>query len=70
MDDNGVEMTEAADPLCALAAFNVRVIWVDDLDDQVLVLDEQRLVLADADLSRHDVAGRLIELLLDEQRAA
>lgn len=62
--------TATQDPLCALAAFDVRVVWVDDLNDEVLIIEEHRLVLADADLSRSDVAGRLIELLLDEQRVA
>ena len=57
------------DPLSALADFDVRVVWINDLEDEVLIIDEHRLVLADADLSRADVAGRLIELLLDEQAA-
>lgn len=70
MRDGETKATEQQDPLCALADFDVRVVWINDLDDEVLVLDEHRLVLADADLTRLDVAGRLIELLLDERRAS
>lgn len=58
------------DPLSALDDFDVRVVWINDLNDEVLVIDEHRLVLADADLTRTDVAGRLIELLLDERRVS
>lgn len=57
------------DPLNAIADL-YRVIWVHDLDDQLLILDEQRIALADADLSRCDVAGMLLELSPDERRAS
>lgn len=59
-----------SDPLDAVNTLGYRVVWVHDLEDEVLVLDEQRLALADADLRREDVAAELTELLHDGLQAS
>lgn len=58
------------DPLDAVNTLGYRVVWVHDLEHEVLVLDDQRLVLADADLKREDVAAELTALLHDGLQAS
>lgn len=58
------------DPLDAIAATGYRVVWVNDLGSSVLILDDHRLALADADLTRAEVAERLLEALRPSRRDA
>lgn len=48
------------DPLSALAYTGIRVVWVDALDGDVLLIEEHGIALADAGLTRADVASVLL----------
>lgn len=50
------------DPIDQLATCGLRVVWADDLDRQVILLREERIVLADSSVSRSDVSELALSL--------
>ncbi len=51
----------ASDPLDCLTRAGWRLIWALDLDRSVIVIDEERIVLADVELSHSAVASAVID---------
>lgn len=52
-----------ADPLDALTATGLRLIWVEDFDERILLVDHDRIALVDHRISRHVAAHSLREAL-------
>lgn len=56
------------DPLDELNEHSIRLVWVDGIDEGVLLLRKQRIVIADPSWSRRAVARAALDLWDQPQR--
>lgn len=56
---------DATDP-DPIASLPYRVVWVGDFDERLLLLEDEKLILADAFLSRYDVAEQARRALKED----
>lgn len=54
------------DPLGVLEVTGFRMVWLDDLDGDVFVIEECRVVLADRRLTEREVADALWDSLVEQ----
>lgn len=48
------------DPIEAVTARGWRVVWVSDLEGELLILEHERLILVDADMPRRTAADAIL----------
>lgn len=58
-------MSQPRDPLAAIVAQGIRVVWMEDFDYQTVFVDGYDIALIDHRIRRIDAALSLMELLIE-----